>query len=365
MKKFALVLLLITGIFWVSGCTNQEVSDKIEQPRNVILLIGDGMGLSQVTAALTVNGGHLNMLDCTAYGFITTHSASDYVTDSGAGGTAISTGVRTYNGAIGVGPDSLPRKTILEYAEEHGLATGLISTSSVTHATPASFIAHQLSRNNYEGIAADFLKTEVDVVIGGGADHFNKRSDSLDLLRQLTEAGYLVTHDLNQIDPTGSAPFYVFTAKGHNPRFSEGRENMLPDATELAARALDARQKGFFLMVEGSMIDWGGHAQDQDYIIEETLDFDRAVGKALEFAKMDGQTLVVVTADHETSGMGLNDGSLLEKSVSAGYTTSGHTGVMVPVFAFGPGSDAFTGVQKNTDLFKKMMDLLSLSEKVD
>lgn len=361
MKKFLVPFLLITGTLVLSSCTNQSTS-KDTKPKNIILMIGDGMGIAEVSAAMTVNGGSLSMLEVSSFGYSRTSSASDYVTDSGAGGTAISTGTRTYNGAIGVDSDTLPLKTILEFAEEKGLSSGLISTSAVTHATPASFIAHQKSRNYYEAIAADFLKTDVDVVIGGGRDHFSKRADSVDLISVLVQNGYQVADSLAAIDAENAGKFYVLTAPVHNPRVSEGRGGLLPEATDLALRVLNRNEKGFFVMVEGSMIDWGGHAHDAQYIIEETLDFDQAVGKALEFARADGETLVLITADHETGGMALNGGDLAGRSVTAGFTTTGHTAVMVPVFAYGPGAEKFTGVQDNTDLFEKMMELLSLNE---
>jgi len=150
------------------------------RPKNVILFIGDGMGLSHVFAAYTRNKGHLNIMNCPYTGFSMTQSASGYITDSGAGATALSCGKKTFNSALGMGADSIPCKTIIEYAEEKGMSTGLISTSTITHATPAAFIAHQKNRSFNEAIAADFLKTDIDLFIGGGADYFSKRSDGAD-----------------------------------------------------------------------------------------------------------------------------------------------------------------------------------------
>ena len=163
---------------------NAQVTKQIhshDMPKNIILIIGDGMGVAQIQAGLTANYGKLNLLQFTSIGFSKTHPASDYITDSGAGATAMSTGHKTYNGAIGVGIDSVPVNSILEYAEEKGLSTGLVSTSAITHATPASFIAHNVSRDDYEAIAADFLKTDIDVFIGGGRDNFTKRKDQRNL----------------------------------------------------------------------------------------------------------------------------------------------------------------------------------------
>ena len=147
---------------------NHENLQFESKPKNIILLIGDGMGVAQVFAGMSANGGELHIQNMKHIGFSKTQSSSAYVTDSGAGGTAIATGNKTYNGAIGVNPDTVPVHSILEIAEANGKATGLISTSAITHATPASFIAHQPSRYMMEEIAADFLKTDIDLFIGGG-----------------------------------------------------------------------------------------------------------------------------------------------------------------------------------------------------
>lgn len=361
MKKIYYSGILILALAILASCQPLKNESLPEKPKNIILMIGDGMGVSEVYAGLTVNGGKLNLESCTHYGYSKTHSASNYVTDSGAGGTAIATGIRTYNGAIGVNVDSVAVRSILEYAEDKGLATGLVSTSSITHATPAAFISHQKSRYSYEAIALDFLKVDIDVVIGGGRHNFMKRQDSVNLLDKLKENGYSVKFDIEDIVNTESGKLYGLTADVHNPRFSEGRGDFLPKATETATRLLSQDDDGFFIMIEGSMIDWGGEANDINYITEEMIDFDKAIGVALEFAKTDGETLLIITADHETGGLGINNGDFNKGNITAGFTTGGHTGVMVPVFAYGPGAEEFVGIQKNTDLFQKMMKLLNLS----
>ncbi|HKJ78789.1 MAG TPA: alkaline phosphatase, partial [Prolixibacteraceae bacterium] len=326
-------------------------------PKNIILMIGDGMGVAQVFAGLTANQGNLYLKNFKNIGFSTTHSADKYITDSAAGGTALSAGVKTNNGAIGVDPDGKKVKTILEEAEEKGLSTGLVSTSSITHATPASFIAHQVSRNMYEEIAADFLNTDFEVLIGGGKEHFTKRKDQRNLVEELSQKGYVIKPDLNKIGNVKGDKLVCLTADKHNPRMAE-RADMLPVATKTAVNLLSQNKKGFFLMVEGSQIDWGGHAKSTIYIVEDMLDFDRAIGQALEFAADDGKTLVIVTADHETGGMAITGGDLKTGMVKADYPTGGHTGIMVPVFAYGPGAEEFTGIMDNTDIYKKMNKLL-------
>lgn len=330
---------------------------KGNKPKNIILLIGDGMGVSEVFAGLTANRGHLFLENCKHIGFSKTQSSDAYITDSAAGGTALSTGVKTYNGAIGVDANKNPVKTILEESSEMGLATGLVSTSAITHATPASFIAHQAGRGSYEDIAADFLKTNIDVFIGGGLEHFTKRTDGRNLVEELKQKNYQVETDLKKIKKIKSGKLAGLTADVHNGRISE-RGDMLPVATETALEILDNNKKGFFLMIEGSQIDWGGHAGSTIYVVEEMLDFDKVIGQALEFAAKDKKTLVIVTADHETGGMALTGGSIKDGTVKAAFPTGDHTSVMVPVFAYGPGAEEFIGIMENTDIHAKMKKLL-------
>ncbi len=342
----------------------QPVKEKESKtgPVNIILLIGDGMGLAHIHAGLTSNKGTLNILQFKHIGFSRTQSASNYVTDSGAGGTAISTGNKTYNGAIGLNADSFPCKTILEYAEINGLATGLVSTSAITHATPASFIAHNKSRHNYEEIALDFLKTEIDVFIGGGRDYFVMRKDRKDLVSELRRRKYQVIYSADSLNLFHSGKLAALTAPEHNLTIREGRGDMLKNGTQTAIDILDNNSKGFFLMVEGSMIDFGAHNNDGVMVAQEMVDFDKAIGVALDYAKTHENTLVIVTADHETGGLSITNGNFTEGTVMTVFGTTSHTGIMVPVFAYGPGSENFQGFQENTDLFKKMMSLLNLKE---
>jgi len=330
---------------------------KSDRPKNVIMMIGDGMGVSQVFAALTANGGHLFLDNFKQIGFSKTQSSDNYITDSGAGGTALSTGQKTYNGAIGVNTDTVVIKTILEMAEENGLSTGLVSTSAITHATPASYIAHQGSRGSYEDIAADFLKTDIDVFIGGGYKHFAIRADKRDLTKELQAKGYQVLRKMDEIYQVKQGKLAGLTADEHNDP-SGKRLMSLSRSTETALNILDQNKKGFFIMIEGSQIDWGGHANNTIYIVNEMLDFDQAIGKALKFAANDGETLIIVTADHETGGLALAGGDMKSGMVKGAFTTSDHTGVMVPVFSYGPGSENFTGIMENTDIAKMIIKLL-------
>jgi alkaline phosphatase len=354
MKKLGLIVLAFIVLI---SCNGTETFNKQEAPRakNIILLIGDGMGVAQVYAAMSVSEEPLNFERFKHIGFHKTYSADDYITDSGAGGTALSTGIKTCNQCIAVDSLGNPLKTILEYAEENQLATGLVSTSSILHATPASFIAHELDRSNYENIAMDFLDVDIDLFIGGGKKQFADRKDQLNLIDSLHHNKYIVVDSLENLNTEIEGKFAVFTAYEHNPEISNGRGDMLPNSTEKAIKILDKNENGFFLMVEGSQIDWGGHDMDIDYVISETLDFDKAIAKALDFAEKDGETLVIVTADHETGGLSLIDGDLNSKTIQVNFSTDDHTAIMVPVFAFGPGAEEFGGIYENTEVFEKMM----------
>ncbi len=330
-------------------------------PKNIILMIGDGMGLAQVYSAMTANGGHLFLENFKNIGFSKTYSSDNYITDSAAGGTALSSGVKTYNGAIGVDRDKKPVPSIRELAEKKGLKTGLVSTSAITHATPASFLAHVSSRSSYEDIAADFLKTNIDVFIGGGVDNFEKRKDGRNLSKELKDKGYQVLYNMQDIQKVKSGKLAGLTAPEHNKPMPERGEMLVP-ATQTAINLLSLSKKGFFLMVEGSEIDFLAHENKTPGVVLETLDFDRAVGIALKFAASNGETLIIVTADHETGGMTINGGDYTSGKVIAKYTSGGHTGIAVPVYAFGPCAEQFTGFMENTDIAKRMIQLLKVGQ---
>ncbi len=237
-----------------------------------------------------------------------------------------------------------------------------MATCSITHATPASFIAHQAKRSLEEAIALGFLKTEVDVFIGGGLRYFTQRQDGRNLLKELRAKGYQTLADTTaDIRQFSKGKLAALTADLHPPRMTEGRGDYLMRATQTALQILKQQPKGFFVMIEGSQIDWGGHANNTKYVTSEMIDFDQAIGEALRFAQQDKNTLVIVTADHETGGMSLTAGSTANGTAEAKFTTGGHTGVMVPVFAFGPGAEAFGGIYPNTAIYSKMIQALGLT----
>lgn len=328
-----------------------------QQPENIILIIGDGMGVAHVHAGLSANKGRLFLENFKHVGFTKTHSANSYITDSAASATALATGNKTDNGAIGVDTDQQPVENLTETAIRHGYATGLVATSSITHATPAAFAAHQVNRGMEEEIAQDLLESGVNVLIGGGHDYFTRRKDGRNLVNEFTRNGYAYLQDVESIRAFDGSKLIALTAPRANGRL-QTRGDMLPVSTETAIRTLQKHENGFFLMVEGSFIDSGGHANNTIQIVEEVLDLDRAIGKALDFAAEDGRTLIVVLADHETGGMTLLGGSYETGMVKGEYTTGGHSGVMTPVFAYGPGACLFTGIMDNTDIHAKISQLL-------
>ncbi|HHS95537.1 MAG TPA: alkaline phosphatase [Phaeodactylibacter sp.] len=370
MKK-ALFLLLSTLLLIIACFSSQTttesdtgllITNEHTMPKNIILLIGDGMGISQITAAMYSNDNKISFERFPVVGLHKSHASNNLITDSAAGATAFACGVKTYNGAIGVNADTLPVKTILEMAEERGLATGLVATSTIVHATPASFVAHIKQRSLYEDIAADFLKVEVDYLVGGGKKYFDRReNDDRNLVEELQEKGYEVSDyfqsSFEKAPMSKHFNFAYFTADDNPLPVSKGRDYLLP-ATNAGIRFLKKRSdKGFFMMVEGSQIDWGGHANKSEYIVSELLDFDKVVNAVLDFAKADGETLVIVTADHETGGYAIVKGSRMD-SLKTTFSTTYHTADLIPVFAYGPGARAFSGIYENTAIFYKMKNAL-------
>lgn len=361
MKRISLLVLLLTSVFLVQ-CNPKEVQAEELKPqvKNVILMIGDGMGVSQVYAGMTANHGSLHLERAQYTGFSKTYSANDYVTDSAAGGTAIATGTKTNNGMVGLDPEGNPVKSALAYAAENDLSTGIVVSCNLTHATPASFIAHQKKRDMTQEIAADYLKTPFTVAIGGGRNDFEQRKDGQNLTQQLVANDYQVAYTLEDAKNIKSGKLIALLAEDHPEKYPE-RGELLPEGVALALDILAQNDKGFFLMVEGSQIDWGGHNNDTEMITQEMLDFDRAIRVAFDFADKNPGTLVIITADHETGGMAVNGGNFKAGTVDAKYTTKSHSGVMVPVFAYGTGSENFTGIYENIDILGKILNCYGIT----
>jgi alkaline phosphatase len=367
-------ILIILPLF--VGCNAHKISpyqitdapaSKQEFPTNIILLIGDGMGLTQISAAMYSNENQLAMSKFSVIGFHKSHAANELITDSAAGGTAIACGIKTNNGNIGTDEYGSARQSILEELDSIGFATGMIVTSSIVHATPASFAAHRARREMYEEIALDYLQTDIDLLIGGGKQYFqNRELDQRDLIREYEDKGYaildLLDVSMNKVKWPIDKNLIYFTADKQPLPVRSGR-NYLSFAVRQGTQFLAQKSaKGFFLMVEGSQIDWMNHANDGKGVVMETLDFDRAVWEALQFADKNGNTLVIVTADHESGGMSIEAGSKVNK-LKYGFTTNGHTASLIPVLAYGPAAHLFHGIYENTALYKKMRQALRLEEK--
>jgi len=332
-------------------------------PKNIILMIGDGMGLSQISAAMYVNGGGLAMEEANYIGLIKTNSASSIITDSAAGATAFSTGEKTYNGSINMSVDTVALEPITKKIHSQNIKSGIISTSSVTHATPACFYGNQINRYGVdEELAKQFLNANIDVLIGGGEDFFKKRSDNLNLIDSLKNKNYLIIDSIIDHVDQSTQKLINFCAPKEPVKKTEGRGEFLKLATKKGLRVLNTNnQSGFFLMIEGSQIDWGGHDMDSDYIITETLDFDDAIKEVLNFAKKDKNTLVLITADHETGGYGITGGNVKSNIIEAAFLNDDHTATMVPIFAFGPGAKNFIGTYHNIDLHQKILNLFQIN----
>jgi len=377
-RTYSNLYLIAFSLLFVLSCkTKQEITEpvytrevlgsvkpEIKKPKNIILLIGDGMGMGQISAGTYANNNKSNLEKFPVVGIHKPHASNTLITDSAAGATAFACGEKTYNGAIGVDRDSMPLKTILEEAEEKGYKTGLVATSTIVHATPASFIAHNKSRRNYEEIAEDFLKTDIDFFAGGGKKFFDRREkDDRDLISELVAKGYTVENYLKEPSEVKmlmetAEKFAYFTADGDPLSVYQGRD-YLESLSLSGINFLNqkAQGDGFFMMIESSQIDWGGHANNSDWIIEEFKEFDTVIGKTLDWAEADGETLVIVTADHETGGYTVQIGSEMDSLITT-FTSLKHTGDFIPVFAAGPGSEHFAGFYENYEIYHKMKKAL-------
>ena len=340
----------------VYGLNAQQETSTEQLPENVILMVGDGMGIAQLYATYTTNGQFLNIFGMPVTGIMLTNSADEYTTDSAAGATAFSCGQKTNNGSLAVDTAEKPLQTIFEYGKEQKYSTGIVVTCAITHATPAAFYAHVGKRSEYEAIAAYFLGKAVDVAFGGGRKHFTKRDDKRNLIEELKKEGYSYSTIPDSVDMTQSKVLCL-AADGDLPKYENGRKDYLPTATQKSIELL--KKNKFMLMVEGSQIDWGNHINSINYVTNELADFDRAVKVALDFAKKDGKTLVIVLADHESGGLTLLDGDFKKHTVNANFSTLNHSAVPVMVFSYGPGANKFTGCYQNTAIFEKIKSLIS------
>ena len=355
---------------------------------NIILLIGDGMSISQISSYRLLKGGPNERISVDKFpvsGIVLTHSENAIVTDSASSGTAYSTGVKTNNGALGLDKDMNVLENLTETIHKYGFVSSLISTSEITHATPAAFASHVDLRWKTDEISKQMKESDVMTILGGGRHFFlpeemgGKRDDGVDLLSEVKKSHTLLTNinELTNFDFSDNGKVMGLFADEHlrdiekpeNHSLEPTSSEMLDFAIKRSLNFQDQGCNGFFIMVEGSQVDWAGHANNINYLKQEMKDFDEAVQQALDFAKTNKDTLVLVTADHETGGL------LIEPELPADYTAEGvkfsfntgigygsHTGVPVPIYAYGPGSKNFTGTLDNTDVYRAMIEALDLSQ---
>ena len=414
--------------------------------KNVIFLIGDGMGVSYTSAyRYFKDDSSTPIVEQTEFDKYLVGQQMTYpedpeqnITDSASAATAMSAGVKTYNAAIAVDNDKSKVKTVLEAAKEKGKATGLVATSEITHATPAAFGAHNESRKNMNAIADDYYNElingnhKIDVLLGGGKSNFER--PDVNLAEAFKKDGFSYVTNKEQLLNDKNDQVLGLFATGGLPKMIDRTEE-IPSLEEMTTSAIDRLSKnknGFFLMVEGSQIDWAGHDNDIVGAMSEMEDFEKAFQAAIDFAKKDKNTLVVATADHSTGGFSIGaDGiynwfpepikaakrtpdfmaelianganveetlkkyidlelkseeiqavkdaaknkdfteidnaieNIFNKRSYTGWTTGGHTGEDVPVYAFGPASDKFAGQLDNTDHAKIIFDLLQAKVKIN
>ena len=332
------------------------IQPKGKKVKNIIFMIGDGMGFEQVSCGWVVNGGKLNMDAMPYFGQSRTYAVDRLVTDSPAGGCALAIGQKTKYGYIGMGPDGIPAESSLKKAQRLGKKTGVVVTCRINDATPADFVCYSPTRRDEEGIAAQYVDSGVDFISGGGVHFWTSRSDGRNLVEEMQAKGYTYVDKLEDVRGARGDRFLGLFDEYDLPPVTE-RGPVLYECTMKAIEMLD-NKKGFFLMVEGSQIDDWAHRHKVGPMCEELFDFDKTLGAVLEWAEKDGQTLVVVTADHATGGLTLLKGSLEEHLIKVNYSTEGHNGIVVPVYAYGPRAEVFAGVHENGEVGQLVIDLV-------
>ena len=318
--------------------------------KNVIIMIGDGMGLEQVSCAWVVNRGKLNLDLFPFTGLSRTYCTDALITDSGAGGTALAAGQKTAESHVGTAADSTDLASVLVKAQELGKKTGVVVTCHLADATPCDFCCHNEYRYNQDDLIADYAECGVDYLSGGGLDWFTvNRKDGRDITKEMAAAGYTVALTEDEL-MAAELPVIGLLAPDNLPVAMERGDlyrHTVSRGLDILSR--ESGDKGFVMMLEGSCIDDWLHGNDIGKAMEELLDFDRTIGDVLQWAAADGHTLVVVTADHNTGALTLQDGDLAEGTIGVKFGSESHNGIAVPVYAWGPGSDAFTGIKENSE----------------
>jgi len=370
-----IISLVLFAVIFLGGC-EESVSKEINAPQsNIILFIGDGMGAEHRKAARWMSvgkNGQLSMDKMSVKGTLKTHSADHAITDSAAAATAMATGIKTNNGVISLDKNLNYIPTILDKAKKQSKSVGIVTTTQLTHATPAAFSSHVKSRKYMLKIADQMINSNVDVLLGGGEGEFipktelgcfadnGKRTDGRNLVDQAKSKGYDFVCDsaaLERINPDSTALLFgLFSDEGMTRPYSPTLASMTAKAINLLSKNPD----GFFLLVEGGQIDWASHKNDAKNAIADTIALDEAVEVAKQFSLTSKNTLIIVTADHETGGMIVSNSSsgLADQdgpynikgggSFYINWSTLGHTSVNVPVTAMGPKSEMLLGLNDNT-----------------
>jgi alkaline phosphatase len=299
----------------------------------------------------------LNLTQLKNIGFVKTQAADDFTTDSAAGATAYATGQKTNNRALGTDTEGMALQNITELLDTYDFNSGIITTDNLTGATPASFYAHHAERDDIDEIARFLPLSKVDLFIGGGKRDFTQFGT--DRLKELEENGFTMMKSMGEIADSPSDKVGYFAANSGMPTMAKGREDYLLQSSKYAISFLESKKSPFFLMVEAAMIDSGGHANSGNTVVTELLDFDKAVGWLIQYVDQNPNTLLIITADHETAGLSLPQGKVSGNEVELAFHSDDHTGIMVPIFAYGAHSGEFRGVYENTEVFHKIMSLVN------
>ena len=367
----------------------KQLTLPLKKAKNVILLIGDGMSISQITAYRLISGGPNSRISVDKFpysGIVLTHSEDGIVTDSASSATAYSTGHKTNNTYLGLDAEKNNLENLTETLDQYGFVSSLLATSEITHATPAAFVAHVDLRWKTDEISSQMMNSNVVTFLGGGRHFFlpkemgGKREDGRNLLEEVKESHSLLTSkdEMFNFDHNQSVRVFGLFADEHlrdietpdNHLLEPSLSEMLEFSVNRSNYFIDKGCKGFFIMAEGSQVDWAGHVNNLEYLKREMQDLDSAVEWALEYAMENKDTLVVVTADHETGGLLIEpanpvdySGNEVKLSFNTAVGRGTHTGVPVPVYAYGPGAENFTGTLDNTDVYKAILASLETVSK--
>ncbi|WP_405606265.1 alkaline phosphatase [Polaribacter sp. Asnod1-A03] len=325
-------------------------NDQKDLPvKNIILLIGDGNGLAQISSTTLANSGELSLTQLKSIGFIKTQAADDFTTDSAAAGTALSTGNKTNNRAIGTDKNGKNLENITELLHKENYNTAVITTDNILGATPASFYAHAKDRSDDDVISKDLINSKLNLFIGGGSAAFKNTN--------LTDQ-FKIVSSINDLKNTTNDKVGIFMSEHGMKSIIDGRGNILAEATKNGLEFLKKKEKPFFLMIEAAKIDHAGHSNDTAGILAESIDFDKAITEALIFADNNPETLVIITADHETSGFSIPQGDVKKHQIEGYFASYDHSAIMIPIFAYGAKSNEFQGVYENNEVFHKIMKVL-------